>query len=276
MKIIANSLPKSGTHLLVRLLELLSFSEMDRGLTGAMIRPTQRNPWKRFLVNKKRCSIVEENCFQIDLDDLNNKIKGKYLDQYLEYIKQDSFVTAHVPFSESLKHYLLLKDIKILYISRDPRSVWLSYYNHQLRDPKYPFHDFVKTHSFEESMIHILSGTVSAKGVKLASLNERIKNSYQWAKQKGVCAVTFESLIGAKGGGSSIEQEDALKKILNYLEVSVDTARMNEICEKIFYTKSETFNKGQIDTWKKVINKDLLRKFDQECGMYLEDLGYDS
>ncbi len=131
MRIIANSLPKSGTHLLVRFLELLDLTEHEPGLTGAMIRPSNRNLIKKIIKYQKRTTVSSSDSYQIDLDCINSRIKGHHLEKYLSNVKDWEFLSAHVPFSSGLDDLFRNKGFKMLYIIRDPRDVLLSYYNHQ-------------------------------------------------------------------------------------------------------------------------------------------------
>lgn len=275
MKVVANSLPKSGTHLLVRFLELVGLQEHEKGLTGAMIRPTQRNPFRRYLTNRKRCTFSEDNsCFQIDLDDLENCIKERCLNDYIDQVSNNQFITAHVPYSKELDLFFKQKSIKFIYIIRDPRDVLLSYYNHQVRDKNYPFNTFFKNKTIEESYRHILNG-LSKENVTLAPLKNRILNSQGWLKSENVLAVKFEELIGLKGGGAIDAQAKSIDRLLSFLEIELSIAQKRVVAEKIFHPKAETFYKGQIYRWRDEIGNNAQIEITNHLKDILDELGYE-
>lgn len=274
MRIIANSLPKSGTHLLVRFLELLEFKEYEKGLTGAMVRPTQRNPFKRYLTNQKRCLNQNSNGFSIDLDNMYNKIQQKYLDKYLDTVKNNYFISAHIPYTKELDDYLLKQDFKMLYIIRDPRDVLLSYYNHQNRDPHYPFHSYFKDKTFKESYKKILEGMTKGETI-LASLKNRIHQSQGWINSKNVFSLKFEELIGEKGGGDKELQLETIKNLLNFLEIDFDDEKVYYLSQNIFYPKAETFHKGQIYRWKEEYADEIKDEVNEYLKDFLMGLNYE-
>lgn len=61
--------------------------------------------------------------------------------------------------------------------------------------------------------------------------------------------VRFENLVGPKGSGSEILQKNEVKRIANYLELTVSDEEIEEVCQKLF-GGTKTFKKGQIGTWK--------------------------
>lgn len=49
MKVIINSLPKSRIHLLGKFMDSLGFGEVKPGLTGALVRESDGNPYQNWL-----------------------------------------------------------------------------------------------------------------------------------------------------------------------------------------------------------------------------------
>lgn len=274
MKIVANSLPKSGTHLLIRFLELLGFTENHPGLGGGMIKPSHRNPIRAYFTNKKRCLNQEKNCFSIDLDNKDNKIKSEYLDKYLNSIKDDFFIMGHLPYSDELDKYIKAHNFKFLYIIRDPRAVLLSYYNHQHKDPTYPFYYYFKDKTVKETYKDILNG-MQVNNVTLSPLKDRVANSQGWLNSENVMGIKFEELIGPKGGGDYNIQIETIKRALAFLEIDKTPEEIKEIADKVFFPKSETFHKGQIDSWKEEFDEDMLSDINNEIGNLLIELGYE-
>jgi len=274
MRIVANSLPKSGTHLLIRFLELLGYVENHPGLGGGMIKPSHRNPIRAYFTNKKRCiNGDKEECFSIDLDDLNNKIKKSYLDKYINSIDNNHFIMGHLPYSKELDDYLNNNGMKFFYIIRDPRAVLLSYYNHQHKDPTYPFHYYFKDKTIKESYKDVLNG-MKINNVVLSPLKDRVKNSQCWLHSRNAFGIKFEELIGPKGGGDLTIQLKTISNALEFLGLNKTSSEIAEIADKVFYPKSETFHKGQIDSWKEEFDDEMLHYINYEIGELLIELNY--
>ena len=274
MGVIANSLPKSGTYVLVRLLELSGMSRSESALTGSLIRSTQRNPIKRFFV-KRRKALGNEAGLQIDLEDLSNKVKTSWLKKYIARIPDNSFIPAHIPYSCELSNFLYKNGFKVIYIIRDPRDVLVSYINHQRRDASYPFHDYYINCSKNEAMLSVLVTMFSKRGQKRAGLRERITNSMGWIDDKNVCSIKFEELIGSAGGGSNELQRQSIKKILDHIDLNGDEQMINKISENVFYPKAKTFHKGQIGQWRRVCPPEIQETLNLFCGDLITKLGYE-
>ena len=273
MKIIANSLPKSGTHLLVRLLELLQFHEVHPGLNGALIRPSQRNPINKAKTWFRRCRCGEKNCFKVDLDSNVNGIKERSLNRYLEKIPENGFVAAHIPYSRQLDQKFIDQGLRHIYIIRDPRDVLVSYYDHQVRDQNYPFHQFFTGKTLDEAVPYILNG-LRDRHIRLAPLQERIAESRRWVESPNTLALKFEQLIGPSGGGDLAAQKEAIAKVLEFLDFECSDSRVMWIADNLFYRKAETFNKGTIARWKSELGSDSVKLANERLGDLIGALGY--
>ncbi len=239
-----------------------------------MIRPTHRNPIKRYLTSRRKCTRKDEHCYQIDLDDLGNKIKKKYLDSFVGSIPENCFISAHLPYTQELDCYLSDKNLKVIYIMRDPRDVLLSYYNHQYRDPRYPFHNVFSSLSFEQCYQYILTG-MRRGNITLASIKARVENSTGWLASKNVIGVRFEDLVGENGGGNKANQMNTIEKILHYLGVERTNSQIETIADRIYCSKASTFYKGQIYRWKSEYTEKIAKHVNREMHTIIRQLGYE-
>ena len=271
MKVLANSLPKSGTHLLVSMLELCGLKENSLSLKGSLVRPTQKNPFRN--IYTRYCRTSKQYGFWVDLDDPKGFIRKRVLRKKFRSVNEGEFVVAHLPYSPELMDFFGGKDTRVIYITRDPRDVLVSYYNHQVRDSSYSFHSFFREKSLEESVEFILSG-LSSGGVKLAPLIDRIANGLQWLDQDRVCHVRFEDLIGEKGGGDRYAQESIVMRILDFLDLS-NSVDVEMVIENVYNTEAQTFHVGQINRWQREMSPKLVSRLNRDLGIYIEKLGYE-
>jgi hypothetical protein len=278
MRVIADSLPKSGTHLLVRFLNLLGLREHKLHLSGSLVRLTERNPLRR-LYKKRRLwrERMPGTGFKVDLDDPENMIRGDWLKKKLQAVPDNCFIQAHLPYTQQLKSLFLSMNYKILFIIRNPRDVAISFCNHMVRDPDYnPYHDYFKKtlSSTEERINAVLEGLVLPGGNVLAGLSKRLEHSVGWWQTENVCSVRYEDLIGPKGGGSEIKQIQQVQKLCMYLGIKYEQVRYKQLASNLFFPKARTFYQGTIGSHKKPFTPELEELFAEQCAVYLDRLSY--
>lgn len=86
-----------------------------------------------------------------------------------------------------------------------------------------------------------------------------------------VCAVSFEELVGARGGGSEDLQQTAIRRVIRFLGCSnADTVPG----DRLFNTGSFSFYKGQIGNWRKELSPELQEFVTQHFARELAEYGY--
>lgn len=271
-KVIINSLPKSGTHLLARFCQLIGLEENSENLARGLIRQSNFNLLRNLNVNLRRITYDSDLGVSIDLEDMNNRIKKSYLNKYLKNIKDKTYIKAHLPYTKKLECVLIENNFKILFIIRDPRDVVLSFVNWTLNNPSHPEYDILKNLSINEAVIYSFTRKYKKKYYKRDSFINRINKIDGWLNSNSVCSLRFEDLIGERGGGKEIDQINTVKKILSFLEIKDDSTGM--IIKNLFYTKAKTFHKGQIGSWEKVFEKQTIDIFNKHIGQFIEKLNY--
>jgi len=274
MKIIINSIPKSGTHLAASLFNSLGFRESEIVLNGGIVRLyPDKNLFKYFT---KVLSLSRSgNGFSIDLDNPTNQIKKKYLIKKLRRVRDNSYVKAHLPFSIELESVLLKNGFKICHIYRDPRDVAISVMNDVLITPLRK--EFSNIPSFEEKLKLLLKGKNGiVRGHVLAPMQYHYLNTQGWFNSKNVLKLKFEDLIGEKGGGDKKTQIEIIKNVCYYIFGEVSNERVSEIADKIFDSNSKTFVNGRINKWKNKYTNKTRKLFFKSMHEILVEWGYES
>jgi hypothetical protein len=266
MKVVVNSIPKSGTHLLVRLFELLGFNESKLHLSGSLVRYS-RNP-----LHSLRVAARKGEGFSVDLDDIHNQIKVDKLKSLVKSkVRECEFAEAHLPYSKSLADYLC-QSTNFLYITRDPRAIVASHIAHVFKVKGYPLRPVFDVCDDNEKVNIILNGYQKGN-YKLLPLKQRISNSLEWIRCSNVCHTTFESLIGPKGGGDESLQYSEVKRIMEFVDYQ-GSKKTSEVAENLFYSKSETFNKGAVDGWKTALSASQIDQVNKELSNVISAMGY--
>ena len=88
-----------------------------------------------------------------------------------------------------------------------------------------------------------------------------------------VCKVSFEELVGAKGGGSDEVQAQTVKRVTDFL--GFDGAISETLTEKLFRRDSFSFFKGQIGSWREAFSDEIKELAAQRLGPAISLYGYE-
>ena len=238
-KILANSIPKSGTHLLERLLYLLPCISRQFARTFHV---QEAVPFER------RCA----------------------------RLKQGQFLVCHLYFQEEYLRILEDHDIKPVFLIRDPRDVLLSYINYITRiNLKHPLHRHFAHHlkSDKERLHFCMRGSQQPHHDTIA---EMLGKFYPWTRSAQVLTVRFRDLIGEAGGGSARVQRRTVDSILNFIGVNLEEKKKGALISQIYHPRSKTFHRGQIDQWKKRYDDEDIKIFKDIAGDWLIKYGYET
>jgi hypothetical protein len=241
-RIFANSIPKSGTNLLARMLNLL---------------PGVASRWT-YHYDEQYGDIFKQ----------------------LSNIRHGQVITAHLPWSEELAKYLKVNKFKIILIIRDLRDVaWsnVPYVTH--KDRSHLLHAFFNKLPSEEkrllASIEGVDGSLLPGGKRSPSWGEHADGFLPWLNDPNCYTVRFEDLIGSAGGGDDKRQLAIVCDILRYLEIDLPSERVAEISKSIFSQGSRTFRKGKIGDWANHYTAEHKEVFKRVAGQALVAMGYE-
>ena len=300
MRVVANSIPKSGTHLLDRLLVLLGFGLVDLGgLMPHALESGDRFPWvdrrlKGLLGVRKPEDVmgigphlVEGGRFPPARKLLRGRgervtvgvvspqqISRRWLAGRLSKVPEGCFVNAHCLYSPELADLFREVGMRVVCILRDPRDVAVSqmHYLKQLKN-HFAHEEYMALPSDRERlMVSIRGGEMG--GRRLRSLAERYGRFMGWEREGVAAMVKFEDLVGPGGGGSAEARRLAVGQVAKHLGVPVDERTIGRIGENLFGA-GRTFRKGQIGGWREEFTAEHERVLEKEAGRLLDELGYD-
>jgi sulfotransferase 6B1 len=268
MRIVANSVPKSGTHLLARLLTLLGFEKTDFGGIRSHLVTGPYAPVKRLL----RARGEEKVTVGVVLPE---QVGRRWLKRRLGGVSDGQFVTAHCVHTPELAGLLREEGMRAVCILRDPRDVAVSQMHYIKRLKAHPVHDaFVGLPTDGERLMFSIRGG-ELGGREMLSLEERYRRFSGWASEEGAVVVRFEDLVGPEGGGSAEAQRMAVERVAAHLGVEADGATLARVGEGIFGA-GQTFRKGMIGGWREEFSAEHDRAAEEVAGRLLEELGYEA
>ena len=299
MKILANSIPKSGTHLLLRLLTLLEFDMADFGgirpslvseedrMTDRLLRSLlkTRGPGKflgigphlvdggRFPAARTflRAAGPEKITLGVEFP---REIGRWWLQRRIGKVPDNSIVSAHCTYTPQFAEVLNEEKMRAVCILRDPRDTAVSYVHYLKRLPGHPIYkEYAELKDdHQRLMFFIRGGTLG--GHTLKPLRERYRNFLDWEKEGGAAVVKFEELVGPQGGGSAEAQRGAVERVANHLDLDLDEQKMISIQENLFGS-GRTFRKGRAGGWREEFFEEHKKAIKDEAGDLLVELGYE-
>lgn len=242
-KVLANSIPKSGTNLLLRALYL--FPSMHRKLHKT----------------------------------LNNR-SGDVC-KVINSIRNGEICSAHLKYEDNIDSALHDNDVKNIIIVRDPRDIAVSNCMYvTYKDTSHRLSDYFinELNDDDQRIMASIKGVSASKlkdGVESLSLAEHFEGYMKWQKDKNCLVIKFEDLVGANGGGTYEQQLLCVRKIVKHIELDASEKQLERVAKEIFNPVSRTFVKGQIGTWKKTMNAEHLDLVKSTMGNTLVELGYE-
>lgn len=185
-KVLANSLPKAGTNLLLHLLSL--FPGMAR-------RPL----------------------IHVDANTTNpNGLMGR--------LRAGQYMSGHLNWSQSMREMASQNDVQTLLIMRDPRDVVCSFVPYVAdKSPDHRLHQHFKSlKDREQQLLTAIQGSDgSAGGSAFGGIRKHLEGFWPWIEDPSCLVVRFEDLVGPKGGGDASAQLSTLKKIAAHLGIQI-------------------------------------------------------
>lgn len=242
--VIANSVPKSGTHLLLQVLGSL---------------PGMR-PWGLFLASQP--SFRFEN---IAPERMGRKVRA---------MADRELAGAHLYWSEAVERALVARGVVHFLIYRDPRDVVVSE-AHYLAEMNrwHRLHGRFRSMPDLQSRIRLsITGLDPSSGTDYPDISERYGRFLDWIRSEGVCAVRYEDLSGdaCRSVVSDIVAHWAARDAdTRSQEMLVDRAM-----EAIRPEESHTFRSGGSGKWRDIMNDETRECFVRHAESLVVELGY--
>lgn len=264
-KAFINSLPKSGTNLLAKCLNLFGYNERGHISAGTVLDNTTMARIRRFTWRPGK-----ENY----LLGVNSPVKARKsaVNRFLDRVKEDQFITAHVGYQPDLLDYAIATGYRPIQVVRDPRAVLASFVPYILFDKHHFLHDTFQTLSEKERYRITLDG-IEHNGMILRPLKDSCTALDPWLDNAETYRVRFEDIVGSAGGGSDEDQLKIITDLSNLLDMP--ESKINDVAEQLYGPGRHTFRKGKVDSWKDEIPEATIERIANELGDTLLKWGYE-
>ena len=265
-RVVANSIPKSGTHLLLRLLTLLGYEHFEKGVRRNV--GLNKFPLARRLFTERGSDTVPIGV------DFPTPVNRRWLEARLGRVPEGAAVSAHCSYSPQFDALLKGKGMKVVCIVRDPRDVAVSHMHYLKKRTDHFAHEeyMALADDHERLMVSIRGGALGRH--RLQSLDERYRGFLAWGKDGDACVVRFEDLVGPKGGGDERAQLQAVRNVAEHLGIERDEEELASVQQGLFGS-GRTFRKGRAGGWREEFSGGHTEAIDEVAGPLLVELGYE-
>lgn len=178
-------------------------------------------------------------------------------DFFIDTVRRSPFGNRHHPFPRS----------PVIFIYRNPLDILVSEANYYHQDGKTVFHGYLKNLSFEERLLTLINDPWL-----LGSIRDRIGNFIPWLEFQNVIPISFEELVGTKGGGTKTAQTMLIWSLQLKLHVPGNPKLFGE---NVFNKESPTFHEGRIGSYRKYFTEKAYKKYYALPQDFVKSLGYD-
>ena len=257
---ILNSVPKAGTHLLCRAIEL--FPGVKPGIQIRKAMEVQAD------------SFTAGHPVMVPLGiETNSLVPLACAQNVLGQLRRGSHGYGHFHYSDELAGLLSGMGMKTILILRDPRDVTVSHAHHIFRAPRHRLHKHFQSLPEAARLMTCIRGCV-ADGHLLRNVDERFRAVLPWLSQPFNYTTFFEKLVGARGGGSQQAQVKELTNLARHLRMACTRRDIERIPDELF-GNTATFRQGSIGSWRNSFGEEHKRAFKEVAGQLLIDLGYE-
>lgn len=279
-RVLINSLPKSGTHLLIKAIELFAYQDYaENPQTSAQDIPINFDYREvKNALNKNSLHTVAE-AEAICVGSLSPLFVNPALFQdWLRYVTDNHYIVGHISYSPALSPVLAELNYRHLFIIRDPRAVLPSLLSFILNPQGMPKRHFLEVDLSEMSLPQrldfILEGGYAPKAdVMIKDFAQVYRSMLKWSDDPNCLAVRFEDLIGEQGCGSQDKQREVVEKMADYLQRPFNDAVISGLAH-IYNPSAPTFRIGQVDSWKSTLSPEIIERLISYCEPLWQEAGY--
>ncbi|MPZ99208.1 MAG: sulfotransferase [Dehalococcoidia bacterium] len=193
-----------------------------------------------------------------------------------------SVVRSHLTSYPEIRELLTQRPWRRFFIYRDLRDVAISHARWVLGERRSYLHPVYRDHMKDDderimaSILGVPLGWPFASNVSRGNIGQDFEKFAGWLDDPDTCAVRFEDLVGARGGGSDEVRYATVRRILDHAGVDLpdeDIPRRFSV-QALDPSTSHTFREGRTGGWRERLTPEHRRAFEAVAGELNCRIGY--
>jgi hypothetical protein len=177
-------------------------------------------------------------------------------DFFIDTVRRSPFGNRDHPFIRS----------PAIFIYRNPMDILVSEANYYHKEGKTAFFPYLAGKSFEDRLLTLIDDPWL-----LGSIRNRIGNFIPWLQFQNVIPISFEELVGPRGGGSIEAQTRLIWSLQIKLHVPGNPRHYGD---QVFDKDSPTFHEGQVGNHRKLFTEEAYQRFSSLPQDFMQLFGY--
>lgn len=177
-------------------------------------------------------------------------------DFFIDSVRRAPFGNRQHPFART----------PALFIYRNPLDIVVSEANYYHREGATTFSSYLRHMTFDDRLMRLIDDPYL-----LGSIRDRIVNFIPWFDCENVIPISFEELVGEKGGGDNKLRDQLIWSLQLKLHIP---GSPTELARTIFDESSPTFHEGRIGASKDKMSEAAIEKFFNLNQDFMQICGY--
>ncbi len=198
-------------------------------------------------------------------------VKWGDLDRLLSRLRPGQVVMSHLAYRPDYSRIISARGASSLFLMRDPRDIVVSEAHYQAGHRTHRLHEvFARQATLKDRLLLSIRGDRQHGVLPIAEKLER----YSGWLASGAFVMRFEDLIGSAGGGEDAIRDATLRALFDHIGLPVDDAFLSWLAGRLISTRSPTFRRGAIGSWRESFDDEVSEAFERAAGAYLQPYGY--
>lgn len=267
-RIIINSLPKAGTNMVSKLLDLAGMRWNRVCFDSRLIH--RAKPWTRLWRKLSQYSGGEV----IVGIGAPVSVPKRLVERSLQRLQPNEYIKSHVGYTTAIVRMAEMHGVVPILVIRDPRDVIVSQVHYVLSVKGHFLHRAFTALGDRERCFDAAINGGFMDGYLLEDIRTRCLSLDVWLQSSRSIVVRFEDLVGARGGGAEDLQLETVTKLLTRAGLPKSDEEMRSIAAELHGPGKRTFRKGAIgEAWKEMTAAQLAR-MDEMLGDVYSRWGY--
>ena len=258
-----NSLPKSGTNLVAKLLSLMGARPSGVSISGGSIHGRHA-----FLKRLLRGGCLTSDVMRVGVS-TPGFVRSAWVRRKLLSTPPGAFATGHMLYSDAFFSAIQAARLRPVVVVRDPRDVVVSCVNYMKDQRWHPAYSCYQT-DLESGIRYTLYGG-QANGVYSEGMHSILAGFSPWMHRCDVLVVRFEDLVGVAGGGDKELQLKSIAELADWAGLS--EFNLAQVADELF-GGTHTFRRGKIGQWRS-LDKVLRDEVSNMLAPYVTAWGYE-